>query len=233
MKSLQPFLAPTVADQLSDRLREALIHGQLPAGQRVNEVDLAATFGVSRTPLREALMRLTAEGTLKSLPRRGFFVPALTPNEIKELYATRAILDPEALSLSGVPSRARLNTLAHLNQNLSKAKTVVERITLDHEWHLRLLEDCSNSILFDLIRRLSDRTRRYELALLWEDNNTQRAVCDHKAVLQALKAKDLNAACQALRRNMKSGLEPILTLLKSHPSSQSRRDSSGQRTAGS
>src|SRR5438552_13883463 len=93
---------PNLGEALVVTLRERIVDGRLPAGERLNEVHLAASLGVSRTPLREALGRLTAEGALTSSPRLGFFVRPLTAEEFRQIYPIRAILDPEALRLAGI-----------------------------------------------------------------------------------------------------------------------------------
>ena len=100
---MQPKLVrPNLNDELAQSVRRMILDGSLAPG-RVNEVHLAAALGVSRTPLREALMRLVSEGALTSIARRGFFVAALSVEEVEQLYPIRAILDPAALRLAGIP----------------------------------------------------------------------------------------------------------------------------------
>src|SRR5262249_40350900 len=77
-------------------VRAMIVDGRLPAGERINEVRLAEQLGVSRTPLREALNRLSSEGALTSAPRIGYFVRPLTLEEFQQIYAIRPLLDPEA-----------------------------------------------------------------------------------------------------------------------------------------
>src|SRR5689334_13979603 len=98
----------TMTSSVADEVREMIVDGRLPAGGRVNEVHLAAALGISRTPLREALMRLTAEGALVSVPQIGFQVSPLSVEELEQIYPIRAILDPEALRLAGIPTGARM-----------------------------------------------------------------------------------------------------------------------------
>ena len=205
---------PNITGLITDRLREAIVDGRIRPGSRINEVHLARTLHVSRTPLREALMHIAAEGTVKSIPRRGFFVRPLTVEEFKNLYGVRAILDPEALRLSGVPARERLQRLEALNRKLARAATAARRIELDNRWHLELINGCPNHILIDLIRHFMALTRRYELALLGERSNIQITVSEHKRIMTELRAGKLSSACAALRANMRSGVEPIVRWLK-------------------
>ena len=88
-------------------------------------------------------------------------------------------------------------------------------ITLDDTWHLELLSGCPNRVLIGLIEQFMRRTRRYELALMRERRNVRGATYDHKKILTALRAGNLDRACEALRRNLQSGIEPVLDWLKS------------------
>jgi DNA-binding GntR family transcriptional regulator len=204
-----------ISDALANTLRDMIFDGRLAPGERINEVRLAAQLGFSRTPLREALSMLVAEGALSSLPRRGFFVRKLTAEEIKNIYPLRQLLDPEALRLSGVPEKTRLGKLETLNERIFKADKAKDRIKLDDQWHLMLVEDCPNPVLVDLIRQFIRRTRRYELAYSGEERNVRTAYQEHKKIIRALGRGDMDNACRWLKQNMTSAGEPILRWLES------------------
>lgn len=209
---------PNLSEELASELRERIVDGRLPAGERVNEVHLAASLGVSRTPLREALARLTAEGALTSSPRLGFFVQPLTTEEFRQIYPIRAILDPEALRIAGVPSRERIAGLERMNAALARANDTGVRvhkvISRDDAWHLELLAGCPNRVLVGLIEQFMRRTRRYEIAYMRERRHVGAATNEHGRILAALRARDLPRACEALRRNMESGVAPVLRWLE-------------------
>src|SRR5918998_6669723 len=107
-----------LAEGIANLIRDMILDGRLPAGDRINEVHLAAHIGVSRTPLREALSRLVNEGALRDVPRRGFFVCPLSEEEVRAIYPIRSILDPAALRLGGFPSAQRIARLRRLNRQL-------------------------------------------------------------------------------------------------------------------
>jgi DNA-binding GntR family transcriptional regulator len=205
---------PNISETLAAALREMIVDGRLPAGERLNEVHLSASLGVSRTPLREALGRLAAEDALTSSPRIGYFVRPLTIEEFQQIYPIRAILDPEALRLAGVPPPRRMARLEAQNRDILEAGDPEKVITLDDAWHLELLADCPNRVLVGLIEQFMRRTRRYELALMRERRNVRGAADDHKKILAALRAGNLDRACEALRRNLQSGIEPVVAWLK-------------------
>lgn len=197
----------------ADAVRAMIVDGRLSAGDRLNEVHLAQQLGVSRTPLREALSGLVAEGALIARPRLGYFVRPLTLEEFEQIYDIRPLLDPEALRLAGIPSPKRIARLEKLNADLARAKGL-RAIEIDDAWHMELLADCPNKVLIEMIQNIIVRTRRYELALMREQKNVGEATQDHLRIMAALKAGDLDKACAALKRNMQSGREPIVKWLK-------------------
>jgi DNA-binding GntR family transcriptional regulator len=214
MQKLETIARDNISDEVARAVRDMIVEGRLPAGERINEVHLSTQLGVSRTPLREALAKLVQEGALRSIPRIGYFVRELSLEEFEQIYDIRPLLDPEALRLSGLPSKERMEHLAALNDKIERARDPNLIIDLDDEWHMELIADCPNKVLIDLIKQITQRTRRYEIALMREQKNVAVATANHKAILSALKKRDLDAACAALKHNMQTGREPIVKWLK-------------------
>jgi DNA-binding GntR family transcriptional regulator len=198
-----------LSHSLEDELRALVVRGELVAGERVNEVHLAKQLEVSRTPLREALTRLAGEHFLDAQPRIGFFVRALSVEEVDQLYPIRAKLDPWALQLGGLPDRSTLDALDAMNEELGTQSDPDRVIALDDEWHLALLAHCPNRVLIELIEQMMWRTRRYEHAYFRANHNVSTAHAEHKKLLAALRKKDLRDACNRLEANMTSAI-PVL-----------------------
>jgi DNA-binding GntR family transcriptional regulator len=205
---------PNLSEDVADALRNMIVDGTLAAGERINEVHLSQRLGVSRTPLREALARLAREGTLSSMPRIGWFVKPLSLEEFEQLYAIRPLLDPEALRLAGLPQPERIEQLKRLNAQIAATADADRIIDLDDEFHLLLIADCPNQILLDLIGDIIRRTRRYEVALMREQANVAVATENHRAILAALRRRDLEGAVAALRHNLQTGYAPIRAWLE-------------------
>ena len=205
--------ASSISSQAADEVRRRIVSGELAAGARINEVQLAAELGISRTPLREGLGQLVAERVVLTEPRRGFFVAPLGIAEFEQLYDIRPLLDPEALRLAGIPSPASLDRLERINRRLLAAKTPPAAIDLDDQWHLELLAACPNRVLVELIELIIGRTRRYEYALFRETGNVWTAGTEHESIVAALRRGDLAAACRFLEQNMRSGKAPIVAWL--------------------
>jgi DNA-binding GntR family transcriptional regulator len=202
-----------ISDSVAVELRNMIVDGRLPAGERINEVHLSQQLGVSRTPLREALARLAQEGALRQVARIGYFVRPLTLKEFEQIYGIRPLLDPEALRLAGLPSPDRLDRLRVINDQIRSERDADRVIDLDDGWHLELIADCPNRVLIDLIQQFSHRTRRYELALKRERRNVDLSVEDHERILHALTNGDLEAACAELKQSMLTGRRPIVEWL--------------------
>jgi DNA-binding GntR family transcriptional regulator len=213
-------LRGNLAEEVANLVRDMILDGRLPAGERVNEVHLAAQIGVSRTPLREALVRLVGEGALRDLPRRGRFVRPLTAEEVREIYPIRGILDPAALRLAGIPREDVIARLDALNRRLQACTEPGEAVALDDQFHLLLIAECPNRVLFDLIEQFMWRTRRYELGLLRRSASMAGAVAAHERIIAALEAADLDLACMELEGNLNRGEEPILEWLASRDQAQ-------------
>lgn len=213
---------PNIGEALTNVLRDMIVDGQLPAGDRINEVHLSRDLGVSRTPLREALGRLAAEAALSSVPRIGYFVLPLTLDEFQQLYTIRPILDPEALRLAGLPSPERLKQLEEINRQITAATDADTVIELDDRWHLELIAACPNKVLIEMIKQVIRRTRRYETALMRERNNVQVATKTHERIIAALRQRNLNGAVDILRRNMQTGSEPIVEWLQARETTGDR-----------
>jgi DNA-binding GntR family transcriptional regulator len=199
-----------LAQEVADVIRRRIARGELASGERLSEGALAAGLEVSRTPLREALARLTSEGLVRADPRRGFFVQTLEPEEIESLYQVRAILDPAVLDLAGAPSGAQRRRLRALNDRIASfAGDPAEVVDLDNEWHRELLSHCPNAILLELIDRFMLRTEPFERAYFAAEGTVDRVASEHAAILAALGSGDLASAVTALRANMTSAI-PVL-----------------------
>ena len=198
-----------ISDELANTIRQMVVDGVIPASSRINEVHLARELQVSRTPLREAIARLVREDTLVAVPRVGAFAKPLSLEEFDQIYSIRTLLDPEALRLSGLPSSQQINRLERLNARIGRESDPDAVIALDDEWHLILIEDCPNKVLLGLIQDFMRRTRRYELALMRERKQIEIATETHAEIIAALRASDVKAAANILKRNLETGREPI------------------------
>lgn len=182
-------------------LLERILLGSIPPGTSIHESELATAMGVSRTPLREALLGLEREGFLTSEAGRGFFVQPLTLRDAEELYPILGTLEGTALEVSGPISNARLAELRSINEDLKRRTDAGEALAVDRLWHDTLLRECRNTRLLALIDTLKDQARRYEVAYMQDSGRVILSTRQHQAILSALEKGDVAAARLELEKN--------------------------------
>jgi DNA-binding GntR family transcriptional regulator len=188
---------------------QLLERGQLD-GARVRDTALAARLGVSRTPVREALLDLVRTGALASDHGRGFRVAPLDPVEIRELGQILGALEGLALRTAAPATPPRLEDLAHAIAAIDAARGDALRVLdLNEAWHVALLEGCPNRRLGERLADLRGATRRYVLAFLRGAGRLGLATGGHRRVLAALEAGDQAAAARALEEQLVSGTDEL------------------------
>ena len=188
-----------------------LIHGgNLPAGSRVRDAALALKLGVSRTPVREALLRLSRDGAVEAIPGRGFRVPPLNPSEIRDVGTILSTLESLALRLSPDPPRERLDRLAALDRRMETTRgDPAASIDLHDDWHRILLEGCPNPRLLQMISTLRQTPRRYLHAYLRQTGGVSLSTGQHAKMLDALGRGDREPAARHLEQHWRRGTEEL------------------------
>jgi DNA-binding GntR family transcriptional regulator len=195
-------------------LRERIVAGRFPSGSRLRDFALAAEFGISRTPVREALLRLEREGLVESDPNRGFFVAPLSRQVILETYPLVWTLECLALDSSGPPTASQLQILRQINAELAASPDdALARQQLDMRWHQALVEPCGNQRLLELLAGLKQIVRRYECVYMQDRALVRRSVRDHNEIVAALVANQRRLAGRLLQRNWRAGMEDVLRRL--------------------
>ncbi len=198
-------------DQVYLELLQRVHRGDLAAGTRVRDTQLAAELGVSRTPIREALLRLARDGVLQAEVGRGFRVRPMDQDELREVGAILGVLEPLALELSGDFPAPRLERLTDLVRQLERTRGDISRcIDLDDQWHRTLLEGCTNHRLLQLIVTLRQIPRRYLHAYLQGAGRVSLSTVYHGKIVEALRRDDRPAASQLLQRQWQRGVEELL-----------------------
>lgn len=207
-----PRHARTIADALDVQLRAAILRGDIAPGAKLKLEELRERFGVSLSPLREALSRLAAEGLVLAESQRGFRLPEASGERLAEVITLRCQLEPFALGESirrgGDEWEERLVAVFHRLSKLERAdpraaKTRVEDWERAHrEFHEALISACSMPILLQfcgVLNDLSDRYRRLFLARNPLDRNVHG---EHQAILDAALARKAERAAALLRRHV-------------------------------
>ena len=170
-------------DEVYRQVLNRIHSGDLPPGTRLRDSTLASKFGVSRTPVREALIRLAREGVLESSMGRGFRVRRLELTELKEVGAILGALESLALRLSPNAPPERLERLAELDRRLEQTRgDAVASLDLEDEWHQVLLEGCPNRRLLDLVSSLRQVARRYLAAFMRDARRLSLSTLPHARI---------------------------------------------------
>jgi len=176
-----------------------IIRGEFASGQRLRDAELAERLGVSRTPVREALLRLDREGFISAQKHLGFTVKPLEESEIREVYPLVRLLECTALEKAPYPDEEKLEALRDLGQDLKKNdEDALERIVLDSTWHKSLLEKADNRHLARIIADLKRILFRYEYAFMQVAELVTESILEHDAILDALEARDRRKAVRLL-----------------------------------
>jgi DNA-binding GntR family transcriptional regulator len=205
----------SAADQAHESIRAAIVDGTYPPGTLLSENELAATLGVSRTPVRSALARLREDGWVTIYPQRGALVNSLTLREIKDLADARLTLETSGVSRTDATQRhtiaAQLERLVEQQRRALQRRRVRDFIELTVKFHGSFVEAGNNTYLIGLNRRLSDRQR--QLLHAQHDQLLARAeelIDEHQQLVTALRDGDVGAFADTLRRHMTETHGPVL-----------------------
>ncbi|GGE13336.1 transcriptional regulator, GntR family [Gemmobacter megaterium] len=189
------------------RLLEDIRSGALAPGARLRETDLAERLGISRTPVREAIRQLEADGLVVHLPRQGATIRSLDHAEVVELYEMRIVLEGTAARLAArAASDIELAELAALNTELGQAPAGPQARELNRVFHRTLIEAARNRFLIKAMSALQKTLLILGPTTLSDPGRAQTAVGEHAAVLAALQARDGLAAEIAMRAHVEAAL---------------------------
>ncbi|HEU4560050.1 MAG TPA: GntR family transcriptional regulator [Longimicrobium sp.] len=192
-----------------------ILREEIGAGSRISDSVMAQELGVSRTPVREALLRMEREGFLEVDVGRGFFVKPLSAREVAEIYPILWTL--EVLALRACPPRGNgaVAELDRINAELGEAGDDPERrIDLDMAWHRALLDGCPNERLLEMIAGLKAVIRRYEYAYMQNAGRIPVSTRTHHEIARALERGDREAAVPLLESNWRSTMDELLPWLE-------------------
>lgn len=203
--------------QIRSHLVERLLGGDLEPETQINESQLTEELGVSRTPLREALLQLEFEGLLRSHPGKGFAVAPLDGEELAELFDLGIELESLGLRLAegvSVETLAEMRALNRRRHELARdGGNPDEQFELDDHWHRLLVSGCQNRQLHELLRLIHNRLYRYVFAFEDEPVEMEGAIQDHEAIMDALEEGDLDRAVERLRQHGRAAQAAIQKLL--------------------
>jgi DNA-binding GntR family transcriptional regulator len=188
---------------VTDALRKGILHGTLPAGERLRQDAIATRFGVSQMIVREAFRQLATEGFLKAEPRRGVSVAHLTPDEAEEMTELRSLIEAKALAWA-LPqmSEADLEKASRILAELDKAKSTDRIIALNARFHEALYAPARKDRTLAMIANLRLNFERY-LRFTWQEtHHLEQSQKEHRQILDLCVAGDAERACALLTQHI-------------------------------
>jgi DNA-binding GntR family transcriptional regulator len=209
-------------DEVASRLRERIFAGELVPGSFLDEVRLAEELEISRTPLREALKVLTAEGLVRHEPRRGCFVAEVTEQDLDEIFPVIALLEGRCAHEAAVrASDADLAALEILHDKLARharAKRINEYYETNFAIHEAIILLADNRWLAQVIGDLRKIVKLARLQQLHAPGRLDQSLSEHLAVFAALKARDAEGAEAAMRTHLTRQRVALREVARNHRS---------------
>ena len=218
-----PIPAHLARSVIEETLRSAILDGRIPCGTALRQQDLADLFGVSRMPVREALRQLEAQALLNVIAHKGAVVAPLVQGDAVETYALRILLESEALRLS-IPLLEK--------EDVERAAKHIDDLEMEHDYseigrlnrlfHMSLYCKAPNKRLLNLVEdglNEEERFLRFNLEAMGLGKLSQD---DHRAMLQAVRDRDVELSIKLLEQHLNRGVEVITRFLAS-PAGQNRK----------
>ena len=199
-----------------ERLRQAILSGELSPGERLSSSELARRWSVSATPLREALQRLAADGLVEYASQRGARVSEVSLRDVREVYELRLILEPMALERS--LQRADEDWLRSVEEAYTKLRVEVEGgledmmifERINRDFHEALLSRCDSVWLLRVVCMLSDHCVRYRSLSWWPRGGGEEVVREHKDIYETCVAGQIEHAVELVREHLRRTRDAIL-----------------------
>lgn len=195
--------------EAADLLRERIFSHELAPGSWIDELKLAEEYGISRTPLREALKVLATEGLVTMKVRRGAYVTEVSDTDLSDVYHLLALLESDAAGVvaeKATPAqRKELQELHNtLEQSIGHRKRFFE---INEMFHMRLLEIANNRWRNQMVADLRKVMKLNRHNSLLKSGRIEESLAEHRAIMAALIARDAAVAAQRMREHFRSGLE--------------------------
>ena len=204
---------------VASEIREAILGGRLAAGQRLVEKDLTATFGVSRTSVREALKELEAQGYISLIPHKGAFVSQPTEEELRELYTIASVLEGLAARLAA--ARITDEELERLREITISLETCRLKGDIDgyyhhnHLFHRTFVEASGNATLLELVERVRSQIVKTRILSHGVPDRLDQSMREHKGILSAFLRRDPGRAEKRVVRHLENQERAFRSLLAS------------------
>lgn len=208
----------SLGDRAYREIKQRIIAVSYGPGSVLNEMQVSETLDIGRTPVRDALRRLAQEGFVDIIPRKGVIVRPVSMDEVADIIEARLVVEPYAAGRAA--ARATASALKELEAicadaatELAAADGVAGLMQLDQRFHIWIAEQAGNRVIAEILQRLHERALRFWFLSLSDGAHPARVQEEHEAILQAIAAKDPDAAERATRTHIESFRNIILQVI--------------------
>jgi DNA-binding GntR family transcriptional regulator len=200
-------------EDVADRLREQIFSKKLPSGSWLDEQSLADQFGISRTPMREAIKVLASEGLVTIKMRRGAYVTEVIRRDLEQIFSVLSLLEGQAAKEAATKATEdELNLLDHLHHRLEKAaadRDLEQFFEINVKFHDLIQEIAGNRWMNSVVGDLRKVLKLHRRDSLTSTDRLQNSLVEHREILRALLKRDELAAESAMRKHLARGLEAV------------------------
>ena len=194
--------------EVAELIRQRIYSRELEPGSWIDEMKMAEAFGISRTPLREALKVLAAEGLVTMKVRRGAYVTEVSEKDLRDVYHLLSLLESDAAAtVAEQATAAQLEQLQRLHQELEAAVADADQFfRVNEAFHMQLLALCDNRFLSQVVADLRKVMKLNRHQSLFKRGRIEDSLQEHAAIVQALPQRNPAAARQAMHTHFANGL---------------------------
>jgi DNA-binding GntR family transcriptional regulator len=209
MAALAPLSSRALYEEVAELLRERIFRQELKPGSWIDELKLAEEYGISRTPLREALKVLATEGLVTMKLRRGAYVTEVSERDLAEVYHLLALLESDAASVAAErASPQQMRELQDLHHRLAAASSDREEFfRINEAFHRKLLAVADNRWREQMVADLRKVMKLNRHHSLLKAGRIEESLAEHAAIMQALEQRDPSGAGARMREHFRNGLE--------------------------
>ncbi len=212
--NFQPIMKEeTTKERVYKQIKSAILYGQISNNEIFTEVQLAESLNTSRTPVREALLDLTKEGLVVTIPRKGLAVRKVTDHELEQIFLLRTSIEGEVIKkatrMIADEQVEGLEQLCLEQEKAMKDNDDLRFISLDQEFHASIMKISNYDLIEQLLLNLHDLTRLIGLQVIKRHNRMDDVLFEHRQIIKALKEKDENLASKYMIEHLSKTKEAL------------------------
>jgi DNA-binding GntR family transcriptional regulator len=211
---LAPVTSPVSLEKLAyESIKGAILSFRLQPGANLVESDLARQLAISKTPVRDALLRLEKEGFISKIPYTGYYVAEISRKSVEDIFQIRAVLEGLAVRLA-IPlfqdsDQAKAQQIIQSHREAAEAGDIKTASQLNHQFHELILNRSDNERLLQILANLDDHLQRYRILSNYQTGRLQKSVTEHQRILAAIAQHQADLAEQEVRAHLLSVLSDL------------------------